>query len=485
MKDKEQTMIQAFIDSFEWGVLVSLDSHSQMLMNNMFVEIFDVPDEVRYEMSYESQINFVASLMQNEGKFIDEVHVIETQPLLETQELLHTVDGRSFELTSKPIRLDQLVLGRIWNFQGFNASQLSQHRPAFVEKRRQELLAMVVSQTIQKRSPREILRNLVNQLGHIFAVERTMIYQLDGEAPEGMRFEWSMDSYSQSNKDYYHYFQNNPWVWSFYSQVQCNHVDSDSEELSQNAKHLLTKLDVKTCLSFPIILEDHLWGVLLLHCCVQEREWSSSEIEFLEMLTSQVAIAIDHYELQEQLASSQQQIAANNTTDELTLIPNARRFEQVLEQEWQRLAREHLPLTVLFCKIDYFREYQEAYGEELARACLQQVSWAIALVCQRPADLVARYSAEEFGVILPNTDLDGALFLADEILTSIPKLRINHIQSPIDKYVTISIGINSIIPTLTILPYDLTQSSHKALQDAIIDGGNRIALGEMLSAVDH
>ena len=106
MKDKEQTMIQAFIDSFEWGVLVSLDSQGQMLMNDMFVEIFDVPDEVRYEMSYESQIHFVASLMQNEGKFIDEVHVIETQPLLETQELLHTVDGRSFELISKPIRLE-------------------------------------------------------------------------------------------------------------------------------------------------------------------------------------------------------------------------------------------------------------------------------------------------------------------------------------------------------------------------------------------
>ncbi|AFY39396.1 diguanylate cyclase [[Leptolyngbya] sp. PCC 7376] len=485
MKDKEQTMIQAFIDSFDWGVLISLDSQGQMLMNNSFVEIFRIPDEVRYGMSYESQISYIGSLMRDEGTFIHEVHITETQPLIETQELLHTIDGRSFELISKPVRLDQLVLGRIWNFQCFAAPQFDHQGVAFVAKRRQELLAMLVSQTIQKRSPKEILRNVVNQLGQVFAVERAIVYQLDGKAPEGMRFEWSVNSHIGNFKDYYLYFQNNPWVWSFYSQVQCNHVGAVTEDPARKIRALLHELDVKTCLSFPIIVEDHLWGVLLLHSCYQQKEWLAEEIEFLEVLTNQLAIAIHQYELEQQLATSQQQIAATNTTDELTLIPNARRFEQVLEKEWQRLAREDLPLTVLCCKIDHFDLYHDTYGEELARQCLQQVSWAIALVCQRPADLVARCSAEEFGVILPNTDLDGALFLADQILSSIPKLGIDHLQSPIDKHVTVSIGINSIVPTLAILPSDLMTSTQQALEEAIATGGNRISLGEMLSVADR
>ncbi len=484
MKDKEQTMIQAFIDSFDWGVLVSLDRQGQILINDAFVQAFRIPNEVRYEMSYESQISFIGNLFRDEKEFIREVHDTETQPLLETQELLHTLDGRSFEVSSKPLRLEQLILGRIWQFRGSKDLQVDHHGAAFIVKKRQELLTMLVSQTIQKRSPKEILRNVVNHIGQVFAVERAIIYQLDGEAPEGMRFEWSVSAYETSYKDYYTYFQNNPWVWSFYSQLQCNHVEATPDEPAQKVRTLLQQLQVKTCLSFPIIVQDHLWGVLLLHSCYQKREWLAEEIEFIEVLSNQMAIAIHQYELDQQLASSQQQIEATNTTDELTLIPNARRFEQVLEKEWQRLAREDLPLTVMWCKIDHFDSYYEVYGEELAQKCLQQVSWAIALVCQRPADLVARCGAKEFGIILPNTDLDGALFLADQILSSMPKLRINHLQSPISEYVTISIGINSIVPTLAMLPSDLVDSTREALKQAIASGGNRINLGEMLSALD-
>jgi diguanylate cyclase (GGDEF)-like protein len=483
MKEKEQTMIQAFIDSLDWGVIIIFDRQTQILMNEEFVQRFRIPTEVRRNMSYESQMSYIGSLLRDEDAFISELHDTETQPLIQTQELFHTIDGRSFDVTSKPVAIDQLIVGRIWHFREFG-SNYQQTGAVFVMKKRQELLSMVVSQTIHKRSPKEILKTVVNHLGQVFAVERAIIYQLDGKAPEGMRFEWSTEAFSNGYKEYYQYFQNNPWVWTFYSQLQCNHVEDIDGEPVRKINTLLQQLQVKTCLSFPIIMQDHLWGVLLLHSCYQQREWLADEIEFLEVLSNQIAIAIHQYELNAQLTSTQKQIEATNTTDELTLIPNARRFEQVLEKEWQRLAREDLPLTVLICKIDFFDLYQETYGEDLAKSCLQQVSWAIALVCQRPADLVARYSAEEFGVILPNTDLDGALFIADQILTSIQKLKINHLQSPIDQYVSLSIGINSLVPTLTILPSDLVDSAREALGRAIEAGGNRITLGEMLCAID-
>ncbi|MGB2924845.1 MAG: diguanylate cyclase [Limnothrix sp.] len=482
MKQKEKTMIQALIDSFDWGVMVIADSHGQILMNKAFVQIFRIPDEVQDMMTYESQMSYIAGHLRDEAIFLSDMHAAESQPMIETQELLHTTDGQSLEVSSKPIALEQLVVGRIWHFRTFSDDE-SKAGTAFMIKKRQELLSMLIYQTTQKRSPQEILRNVVHQIGEVFAIDRAIIYQLDSKNPEGMRFHWSTEKYETRYLEYYQYLQNNPWLWNFYSQMQCIHVETP-QDTARKISILLQQLHVKTCLSFPIIVQNNLWGVLLLHSCSAQRQWFAEEIEFLDLFSTQMAIAIHQYDLDRNLTQSQNQIKASNTTDELTLIPNAKKFEQVLEKEWQRMAREDLPLTVFMCQIDFFGLYQETYGEDLAKKCLQQVSWAIALVCQRPADLVARYSTEEFGVILPNTDLDGSLFIADQVLSSIQKLKINHIQSPVDQYISISIGINSMVPNLAVLPTDLVNSARLALKKATKLGGNRIILGEIMGALE-
>jgi len=481
MQQTEEMMLQALIDSFDWGVVVTTDQQDQILMNKTFVQIFRVPSEVQQMMTYESQMSYIAAYLRDEAAFLAEVHLTETQPVIETQELFHTKEGGSLEIFSKPIGINDMVVGRIWHFRESNYAT-AHLGTAFVMKKRQELLSTLISQTYQKRSPKEILSHVVNQLGQVFAVDRAIIYQFD-EQNNGMRFEWSIPSYEARYLEYYQYFQNNPWIWSFYSQMQCSHI-TEEVGAARQINGLLQQLQVRTCLSFPIIIQNHLWGTLLLHSCSNQREWLGEEIEFLDVLCNQMAIAIHQYDLDRELASSQKQIQASNTTDELTMIPNAKYFEQVLEKEWQRLAREDLPLTILICKIDFFDLYKETYGEELAKQCLQQVSWAIALVCQRPADLVARYKEEEFGVILPNTDLDGALFIADQVLSSIQKLKINHLQSPIDQHVSISIGINAMVPTLAVLPNDLVISARLALRKAIKLGGNRITMGEMMNTLD-
>lgn len=479
MKQKEQTVIQALIDSFDWGVMVIIDRQSQVLMNRTFITLFRIPEELQEFVTYDSQISYICSQLRDADKFFTEIHDTEVQPLLETQELFHMIDGRSLEVSSKPVAIDQLVVGRIWHFHEFNHYG-AQTGATFVMSKRQSLISTVVAQTYHQRLPKEILSNVVNRLGEVFAIERALIYQLDGQTGEAMRFEWTHQNFSVKCTDYYRYFQENPWVWAFYEQVQCVHLNQTGTDPARKVNQLLQQLGVKTCLSFPIIVGDRLWGVLLLHCCHEHRDWLPEEIEFLEILSNQMAIAIQQTEIREQLTNTQNQIKATNTMDELTLIPNAKRFEQVLEKEWQRLAREELPLTVLSCRVDFFDLYQETYGEELANSCLQQVSWAISLVCQRPADLVARCGRDEFGVILPNTDLDGALFIADQLISSIQKLKISHLQSPAEQYVSISIGVNAMVPTLTMLPSELVNSTRKALGEAIQAGGNQIKVGEIL-----
>ncbi|OQW93189.1 MAG: hypothetical protein BWK79_12475, partial [Beggiatoa sp. IS2] len=152
--------------------------------------------------------------------------------------------------------------------------------------------------------------------------------------------------------------------------------------------------------------------------------------------------------------------------DDLTRIANRRRFEEYLHQEWRRLSREKQPLSVVFCDIDYFKSYQDEYGQEFAGACLQKIAQATQRATRRPADLTARYGGEWFAVILPNTDAKGAFRVALNIRMEVRQLEIVHHHSPISEFVTLSMGVSSIIPAMELKPETLVTAADKALQEA-------------------
>jgi diguanylate cyclase (GGDEF)-like protein/PAS domain S-box-containing protein len=133
--------------------------------------------------------------------------------------------------------------------------------------------------------------------------------------------------------------------------------------------------------------------------------------------------------------------------DSLTQLANRRRFDEYLQQEWRRLTREQVPLSLIMCDIDHFKAYNDTYGHQAGDACLQTVAKAIQKAVKRASDLVARYGGEEFVVILPHTDLEGAFQVAEVIQANVLKLELNHMESPVSPYVTLSIGIASMIPS--------------------------------------
>lgn len=127
-------------------------------------------------------------------------------------------------------------------------------------------------------------------------------------------------------------------------------------------------------------------------------------------------------------------------TDSLTGLANRRAFDRELVKEAARTARTKTPLSLLLIDLDHFKAFNDTYGHPEGDACLREVSGCISGSLRRATDLGARYGGEEFAVILPGTDIDGAIKVADEIRQRLKALGITHSRSP-SGFVTMSIGI--------------------------------------------
>ncbi|NJL51613.1 MAG: diguanylate cyclase [Hydrococcus sp. SU_1_0] len=189
-----------------------------------------------------------------------------------------------------------------------------------------------------------------------------------------------------------------------------------------------------------------LWGMLVAYNARETRRWQDWEISFLQRLTTQVTVAIRQSQLCCRLQTANQKLQKLAILDGLTGIANRRYFDLVLDKEWQRLAREQQPLSLILCDIDYFKAYNDTYGHQQGDRCLQKVAQILQQSTRRPADLVARYGGEEFALILPNTNAPGALFLAHRIVRQLTQQGLPHSQSQVSKVVTLSIGIATKVP---------------------------------------
>ncbi|MEN9279971.1 MAG: diguanylate cyclase, partial [Gloeomargarita sp. DG_1_4_bins_134] len=158
--------------------------------------------------------------------------------------------------------------------------------------------------------------------------------------------------------------------------------------------------------------------------------------------------------------------------DGLTQVPNRRRFDEYLAQEWQRLAREQSCLALILADIDFFKSYNDTYGHVAGDECLRQVAQAISRKVNRAGDLVARYGGEEFAVILPNTSLAAAMMVAERVRQEVAQLRIPHEKSAVHGYVTLSLGVTSTLPQPQGSPAELIAAADQALYQAKQQGRN-------------
>jgi diguanylate cyclase (GGDEF)-like protein len=162
--------------------------------------------------------------------------------------------------------------------------------------------------------------------------------------------------------------------------------------------------------------------------------------------------------------------------DGLTGLANRRSIDSYLEHEIARCIREDRSIAAIMIDLDHFKAYNDHYGHLAGDNCLKTIAEMLRNEIKRPGDLVGRFGGEEFCAILPNTDRDGALFVAESLRSTVENLQISHEGSPDTKLVTLSLGVAVHLPRPAFPIDQLLGDADKALYHAKQSGRNRVEI---------
>ncbi|CAN1213570.1 hypothetical protein TUMEXPCC7403_25415 [Tumidithrix helvetica PCC 7403] len=178
-------------------------------------------------------------------------------------------------------------------------------------------------------------------------------------------------------------------------------------------------------------------GNTLLHAelyAVQAEYLQKLEIEVEERTKELRQEIYERHRAEISLQDANQKLQQLADLDGLTNVANRRRFDEYLFDEWNRAGRDRRSLSLIMCDVDYFKRYNDTYGHQGGDDCLRQVAQSMSRSAKRPSDMVFRYGGEEFAVLLPCTDIDGAVTVAHQIRENVKALQIEHEGSLVSKY---------------------------------------------------
>lgn len=132
--------------------------------------------------------------------------------------------------------------------------------------------------------------------------------------------------------------------------------------------------------------------------------------------------------------------------DSGTGLLNRRAFEDLLQRDWVMARREQRSLGLVVFQMDGFDGYREVFGRHAADSCLRKVAHAITGTLQRAGDLTARYGEDRFVILIGESDDERATVLANRIAAKVRGLSVHHPRSPVDRFVTVSFGVASLVP---------------------------------------
>lgn len=174
----------------------------------------------------------------------------------------------------------------------------------------------------------------------------------------------------------------------------------------------------------------------------------------------------------QELESANQELERKNVLDELTGLHNRRFYDQKILAEYRRSRRNLTPLSLVIIDIDHFKSVNDNHGHLAGDQCLIWLANFMKRSLKRSADKAFRYGGEEFCLILPNTDAEGATLLAEKLRLQVKEHAFSF--QGIDIALTISCGICTYQQEADIGPEQIFSGADKALYQAKHNGRNQI-----------
>jgi diguanylate cyclase (GGDEF)-like protein len=252
------------------------------------------------------------------------------------------------------------------------------------------------------------------------------------------------------------------------SPMLVRNVDTDRRVRDQRHGHYKTK----SFISYPITLGQKKLGVINLTDRKGGASYESKDLSLLEMMAPQLALIIDRTEWFKKAEQYQQM----SLTDALTGLPNRRYLEERLFEEVERSKRHGTPVCFMLIDIDHFKKYNDIYGHTNADLVLMKTA-VILRRSVRAIDMPARYAGDEFCIILPETDIQAASFIAERLCREVRQTEFHSDLGELMGRVTFSIGVSS-FGTDRQTPHSVIETADRALYQAKMLGRNRVAIFE-------
>ncbi len=250
-------------------------------------------------------------------------------------------------------------------------------------------------------------------------------------------------------------------------------------------------LDIATLSARPLLIETAavILGILtlfstLLALLIRRLRRATEEAQCLTQEMSLINKAlqrevVERQQVEVDLRSANNTLEYLTTQDPLTGVVNRRGLERTLNLEWKRALRRTSPLSLIMADVDHFKAYNDHYGHQAGDRCLRRIAAQLQALAQRPSDLVARYGGEEFVIILPDTTIEGAQALAETMRDEVHALKLEHANSSVAAFVTLSLGTATLIPNDYSSVDELLQAADRALYRAKEAGRNRVEVDEV------
>ncbi|HLS83425.1 MAG TPA: diguanylate cyclase [Arenimonas sp.] len=343
-----------------------------------------------------------------------------------------------------------------------------------------EILAQVSRAALQGEGRDEVLQGIVDCLTNRLPVALASIILLDEEGTHFVHEVWSgtLDLDAPAGAP-----GHEPWPITKGAAGRCIRTGRAQllTDVDGDPDYVVGHDSVRSEYLVPIRHRGRLLGVLNLEST--EREFFNPQACLVfDAVAAQVAGAIHLARVVHELEQANRALRESSMRDGLTGIANRRCFDRHLAEGWDCMGSEARPLALLLVDADCFKQLNDSLGHQHGDECLRELARLCAAVAEeRRGGLAARYGGEEIALLLPRHDQEQARAVAEELRRRILARALAHPASPVDRFVTVSIGVAAVTPAPGLTPQLLISAADRGLYLAKASGRNRVRTGYVRS----